>query len=664
LRVRDAQRWSRDMRDAAASTRSLGTAGRSAGQAMTWSQSQGHRFRQSMLVMGQTARWAGFGLGIAGAGAVKMGIEFNATMEQNEVALDQFLRSGERTNAMLDELFQIAAKTPFEFKDVTTAARKFLAFGFTARQTTRYLMGVGNAVAGIGGGNDEIQRAIIALGQMQAKGKVMGQELLQLTELGIPAYQILKQELGLTSDQMKRVGDEGISARKGIEAIMAGMDKRFAGAAERQAQTMAGRWSTFKDYFRQTMGALTRPLFDIIRKTILPAFINIMPEVQKEAPRILRGFFLGLSGDTGAVGKAGITARKVGDALRKAFGVAKGAVEDFLEAIKPAQPFFENVMLPLAKGLAIGIGVTLVGAFKLAIILLRGFSEVLGFLGRIAEPFEPIITGIGMALSLVLGGAVLRALSYIPRLGVVFRVAGAGLNFLGNVIGKAVIFFGRFLGSILRIFGPMRRFGQAIANGIRNPMNDTLGFLAALGPRMFNAGVAVAKALVRGIKNVFAAGIGFAADVGKTIANFVINLLNDAIPNKIPGPGPLPDINLPDNPIPSFARGGRMHHSGWAIVGEEGPELARFPSGTEFTPSHALRGRYGRRGVNRETGSYGVSAEALVPAELGAVRSYAGMGDDASYAAGRGPQIIQLVVAGRVLAEVVADEAADRKARR
>lgn len=665
LRVRDAQRWSRDMRDAAASTRSVGSAARSAGSAMTWAEQSGHRFRQSMLVMGQGARWAAFGLGIAGAGAVKMGIEFNSSMEGNEVALDQFLRSGERTNKMLDQLFQIAAKTPFEFKDVTTAARKFLAFGFTAKQTTRYLMSVGNAVAGIGGGNDEIQRAIIALGQMQAKGKVMGQELLQLTELGIPAYKILKDELHLTGDQMKRVGDQGIPARKGIEAIMKGMDKRFAGAAQRQSKTMAGQWSTFKDYFRQTMGALTRPLFDIIRKTILPAFIKLAPEVKKIAPKVMQNFWAGLTGGAmeGGGGKIGIIAIKIGNWLRGAFHVAKGAVQDFLKAIKPAQPFLENVMLPLAKGLAIGIGVTLVGAFKVFIFLLGVTAKVLGFLGKLAAPIKPVFVAIGFALSFLLGGAILKALTMVPKLGIVFRGAGLLIDGTVAIFSKLIGVTFRVVGAVLKMFGPIARFGRAIANAVRGPMNDAFIWLAGLGPKLFNVGVRIFRALVRGVKTALTAGFGFAGSIGKGIANFVIRMINRAIPNKIPIPGPIPDINLPDNPLPTFASGGRMGASGWAVVGERGPEPVWLPAGAEVYPHRSAVARHGIQGGGMGSATSGPAVESLVPPDLGAEHSYAGMAE-AQGKSGRPPQVIQLVVGRKVLAEVVADEAADRRARR
>jgi tape measure domain-containing protein len=45
---------------------------------------------------------------------------------------------------------------------------------------------IGDAVAGVGGGADAIDRVSLAIGQMQAKGRVQSEELLQLAEAGVP----------------------------------------------------------------------------------------------------------------------------------------------------------------------------------------------------------------------------------------------------------------------------------------------------------------------------------------------------------------------------------------------------------------------------------------------------------------------------------------------
>lgn len=233
------------------------------------------RQRQTLGEVASAATRAAQAVGLAsaamGALALKTGLEFNARMEQNQVALEQFLGSAGRARQMLDQLFEIAKKTPFEFADVTEAARKFLAFGFSAGETVKTLRAVGDAVAALGGSAEMIDRVVIALGQIRAKGRVQGDELLQLAEAGIPAYQILAEKLQLTAAEVKNIGSQGISADRAIRALVAGMEERFGGATERQARTMAGQISTLKDNVRQTLGAVTQDLFAVARDRWVPA---------------------------------------------------------------------------------------------------------------------------------------------------------------------------------------------------------------------------------------------------------------------------------------------------------------------------------------------------------------------------------------------------------
>lgn len=84
---------------------------------------------------------------------------------------------------------------------------------------------------------------------MKAKGRVQGDEILQLTEAGIPATKILQEQLGLTADQVANIGNQGIAADKAISALLTGMDKRFGGMMQAQSKTALGLISTIKDTF-------------------------------------------------------------------------------------------------------------------------------------------------------------------------------------------------------------------------------------------------------------------------------------------------------------------------------------------------------------------------------------------------------------------------------
>ncbi len=88
---------------------------------------------------------------------------------------------------------------------------------------------------------------------MKAKGRVQGDELLQLTETGVPATKILQEQLGLTAKQVANIGNEGIDADKAVRALLTGMNQRFGGMMQNQAKTALGLMSTLKDTFENKL---------------------------------------------------------------------------------------------------------------------------------------------------------------------------------------------------------------------------------------------------------------------------------------------------------------------------------------------------------------------------------------------------------------------------
>jgi tape measure domain-containing protein len=263
-------------RQAAIESRMLGT---------TLSRSVPAQMQRNLQGIAAAGRAAVLGVGglsayAAGRG-LQEGLRFNATMESNELALERFTGGTRQARKYLDELYETAKRTPFEFADLTTASRRLMSFGLDADRTQRVLSATGDAIAAMGGGAEHIDRVTMALGQMQAKGRVSAEELLQLTEAGIPAYQILQEELDLTSEQVRNIGNEGIKADDAIAALTRGMEERFKGAAREQAKTAEGQISTLRDNVDQMLGAVTEGIFEAGRDEWLPAANEVAGDLAK-----------------------------------------------------------------------------------------------------------------------------------------------------------------------------------------------------------------------------------------------------------------------------------------------------------------------------------------------------------------------------------------------
>jgi len=242
---------------------------------------------------------ASFAMGLVLAGgitqslrsAITEGIKFNGIIEQATIAFTTLTGSAAQANSMVQQLYNFAAYTPFQFPDLLANSKKLMAFGFNIKQIIPMLTGIGNAAAGLGlTGQEGIGRIIIAIGQMHTKARVMTQEMNQLTESGIPAWEILAKSMGNSTQEVMDLVYKGIvPADLAIEALINGMNERFPGMMEKQQKSMWGLFSTFKDYARSALGTATKPLYDW--------FKELLPVATDFAKRFSEGFKLkGLEG--------------------------------------------------------------------------------------------------------------------------------------------------------------------------------------------------------------------------------------------------------------------------------------------------------------------------------------------------------------------------------
>jgi len=584
VRLQNGRVVAAEARAVAAGVDDIGDAAQRSGRHLGAFERVGKRISPVLYGIGAATKtamlYAGGFAGAVGAFATFTGVQFNATMEQNTVAFTQFLGNSKKARTYLNELYSIAAKTPFEFPDLVSGARRFLAFGFAAKESKKILQEVGDTAAGLGGGAEEIDRMVMAIGQMKAKGRIQTEELLQLAELGVPVFDYLSKGLKMSGTQLQKELQKGaVGFKEGLDAIRSGMRKDFGGMSKEQAKTFSGQLSTLKDNTVQMLGKMTKPLFNWLRDDAIPALNAALPGIQSFIQN--------------AVGK-----------LPGVFQAIKGGVSDFIDAIKPAQPLWENVLWPLLKGFGMGIAVSIIGGIKVAVPVFKVLMVTLGAVGKVLAPFKSVFQGIGMVIGFLAAGPILRflgAMKDTEGLLTVLKIAARVVEAPIRLIGKSFLFVGgtllklwlRFspVGILLRKLpgalgtaaGAFRSFAGGALGAIKGAAGKIVGLVEGIAPKMLSAGKALWTALARGFVNAVGSGLGFAADLGKAVANSAIGFLNDAIPNSIPVPlGP--DISLPDNPIPHLANGGVVRSSGRVLVGDAGPEVLSLPKGARVDP--------------------------------------------------------------------------------
>ncbi len=286
----------------------------------------------------------------AATGILKVGIGF----EQSTVAFTTMLKSGEKAKKFLDDLRDFAKHTPFEFVELQDAAKRMMAFGFAAEDVIPILTDVGDAAAGLSLGNEGINRIILALGQMQAKAKVSGEEMRQLTEAGIPAWRYLAEAMGMTTAEVMKMSEQGlIPADKAIQNILAGMQKDFGGMMAAQAKTAGGQVSNLKDDINELATEMSEYLLPTFKEAV--ADLRDLVEKFSELPDGVKKATIEIGGLLAVLGPAMIGVSAV-----------TTAVSGLSKALPPVIAFIKGyaaTLVPVA-GIVAALGTATVFAVK------------------------------------------------------------------------------------------------------------------------------------------------------------------------------------------------------------------------------------------------------------------------------------------------------------
>jgi tape measure domain-containing protein len=199
------------------------------------------------------------GLGAA-ADAV---VGYTGRLEQARVAYTGLLGSAQAADRFIAQQQAFAKSTPFDLSQVQRDSQLLLATGVAARDIIPDLNAVGNAVAAIGGGGETLDRVVLALSQMRNSVHLNAQDMNQLIQAGIPAWDILAEHIGKTQAQARQLAESGqLSGADAAASILDALSQRNVGLMQQQSKTFLGRLENFEDTFRQDLSRVGRPLFD------------------------------------------------------------------------------------------------------------------------------------------------------------------------------------------------------------------------------------------------------------------------------------------------------------------------------------------------------------------------------------------------------------------
>jgi tape measure domain-containing protein len=204
--------------------------------------------------------------------STKEAFRFKGALEQTEVGFRAMTGSAQVAKDVMSALRDMSLKVPIELETAQDAARRLLAYGFRAGEIVPILKTIADAAAGLGlSMQDGGMRIALALGQIKSKGTLQAQEMRQLGEAGIAAWKMLADYLNISvQEAMDRVQKRMIDSQTATTAILAGMQRQFAGQMEAQATTFHGRLTVMASSFKQAMAEAISAPFVVLRDEIMP----------------------------------------------------------------------------------------------------------------------------------------------------------------------------------------------------------------------------------------------------------------------------------------------------------------------------------------------------------------------------------------------------------
>jgi len=190
--------------------------------------------------------WTAALAGISSAGdVVGQLVSTGSEFENLRVRLENLLGSTEKAQAAFGMIKNLAASTPFEVTALTESFVKLTAMGM--QPTEAQMRSLSDVAANLGGGTEVLTGVTTALGQAWAKGKLQGEEIMQLAERGVPVWDALAKATGRSVPELQRMSEAGTLGRDVITKLIDELGRMNAGASDKLMNTYAGAVSNAKD---------------------------------------------------------------------------------------------------------------------------------------------------------------------------------------------------------------------------------------------------------------------------------------------------------------------------------------------------------------------------------------------------------------------------------
>lgn len=385
---------------------------------------------------------------------IGMGAAFNIAGQQATALFTALLGDAEEARSLLGEFTQLSLDTPvFDAANLQKTTSLLLTFQVAKDEAFELAQNINLASIALGRGEAGAIALARAIGQIQGRGWLEGDEARQLSEVGVNAYAVIAEAIGKTTGEVIEMGRQSKLLAEDVLPILNDyMEKTFGPVAENMLGTFGVQVQGIKTIFTGIGSALVEPF---IGRTGGGAIVDFLAKMRAELGGLLEVADDGTISLTGALEPLSMIAEALADAFTSAGdsflnwigdASASGGLQEFASNVAAVIPMLLDGFMALGT-----TGVDLVtGIWDALQPLLPGVAELAGILYDFAVNALPeVVRGITAIMD-----------ASAPVAAALLSISTAVLSLAGPVLGDLLTAIADTL-EILADLMPLIQLGAA-----------------------------------------------------------------------------------------------------------------------------------------------------------------------------------------------------------
>lgn len=488
------------------------------------------------------------GIAVVAGMAIQGGIDRALNIDNARKKLAGFGHDAQDIESIMDSATQSVRGTAFGLGDAATAAATLSAAGIkSGEDMTNTLKSVANVTAASGRAFNDVG---VIFSSVASRGKLMGDDMMQLSSSGVPVLQLLGTYLGKTSKEVSEMVSKGqIDFHTFSEAMRVGLGE----AALSSGNTLAGSFANV----RAALSRLTAPIFTQAIQVLVEAFKQAAPAIDAMgkqlgniptfvAPIAAAFSAMALSGLAPVIANIPVLGAMLGplsgllSALGGPVGIAIAAFAGLVAVSPPLQEALGNLMGALGE-LGNALGPIFGAAIDAIVPVLNSIVEVLGgafavvvngaadIIKQLADAITNLSTGGGFDAWLQSMQPVADFVMSILQPALDGLSTGAGLiveafSGFGEAVGGMIATQMQMAEQLQEIFAPFIATIQPLIDVYLQNLGVALTTIATIVSTIFGAAFEVAAAIVSAAMNVIAGVITTVTGIIQTVVGVFVGI--------------------------------------------------------------------------------------------------------------------------------------------